>query len=56
LRKLWNFYSTHKAYVHPDLLDHNDYYNADFMPAFADRLEALIDEIERLGPNEKQSC
>jgi pimeloyl-ACP methyl ester carboxylesterase len=56
LRKLWNFYSTHKAYVHPDLLDHNDYYNADFMPAFADRLEALIDEIERLGPNEKHSC
>jgi len=56
LRKLWNFYSTGKAYVHPDLLDHNDFYNADFITAFAVRLEALIDQIERLEPHEKQSC
>jgi amino acid adenylation domain-containing protein len=46
-RRLWNFYSRGKAYVHPVLLDHNDYYAADFMPAFADRLEVLMDEIER---------
>jgi hypothetical protein len=53
LQKLWDFYSTSNAYVHPDLLDHNDYYNADFMPAFADRLETLIDEIEWLESQEK---
>jgi hypothetical protein len=56
LRRLWNFYSSGKAHVHPDLLDHNDYYNVDFMPAFADRLETLIDEIEWLKPREKHSC
>jgi len=56
LQKLWNFYSTNNAYVHPDLLDHNDYYNADFMPAFADRLETLIDEIEWLESQEKYPC
>jgi len=53
LRKLWNFYSTGKAYVHPDLLDHNVFYNADFITAFAVRLEALIDQIEWLEPHEK---
>ena len=56
LRKLWNFYSTGKAYVHPNLQDHNDYYSADFMPAFADRLETLIDEIELLESQEKYPC
>jgi len=56
LRKLWNFYSTGKARVHPDLVDHNDYYDSDFMPAFADRLETLIDEVEWLEPQEKYSC
>lgn len=46
-RRLWNFYSRGNAYVHPVLLDHNDYYNADFMPAFADRLEDLMDEADQ---------
>jgi thioesterase domain-containing protein len=48
--KLWNFYATGKAYLHPALLDHNDYYNADFMPVFADRLDALINDIEAQEP------
>jgi hypothetical protein len=56
LRKLWSFYSTGKTYVHPDLLDHNDYYNAEFMAAFANRLETLIDEIEGLESQEKYPC
>jgi len=46
-RRLWNFYSRGNAYVHPVLLDHNDYYNADIMPAFADRLEDLMDEADQ---------
>ena len=45
-RRLWNFYSRGNAHVHPVLLDHNDYYNADFMPAFADQLENLMDEAD----------
>jgi hypothetical protein len=45
-RKLWNFYATGKAVLHPALLDHNDYYNADFMPAFAESLDVLIKSIE----------
>jgi amino acid adenylation domain-containing protein len=50
LRRLWNFYSKGKACVHPILCDHNDYYIADFMPAFADQLEALINEAEGREP------
>lgn len=49
--RLWNFYSRGKAYVHPVLRDHNDYYQADMMPAFADRLDVLMDEAER-----RESC
>jgi len=49
-RKLWNFYATGEAYLHPALLDHNDYYSADFMPAFAERLDALINDIESQQP------
>jgi amino acid adenylation domain-containing protein len=49
-RKLWNFYASGNAYLHPALLDHNDYYNADFMPVFAERLEALINDLEAQGP------
>ena len=45
-RKLWNFYATGKAYLHPVLLDHNDYYDEDFMPAFAELLDALVNDIE----------
>jgi amino acid adenylation domain-containing protein len=56
LRRLWNFYSRGKAYVHPVLLDHNDYYNADFIPAFTDCLEALIDEAEGREPSRKHPC
>jgi pimeloyl-ACP methyl ester carboxylesterase len=49
-RKLWNFYATGEVYLHPALLDHNDYYSADFMPAFAERLDALINDIESQQP------
>jgi hypothetical protein len=49
-RKLWNFYASGNAYLHPALLDHKDYYNADFMPVFAERLEALINDLEAQGP------
>ena len=49
-RKLWNFYATGKAYLHPALLDHNDYYDADFIAAFAKRLDDLIRDIEAQEP------
>jgi amino acid adenylation domain-containing protein len=54
LRRLWNFYSMGHASVHPFLVDHDDYYIADLMPAFADRLQALMEEAERREPQHHQ--
>ena len=51
--KLWNFYAAAKAYLHTSLLGRNDYYNADFMPVFAVRFDALINDAEAQEPQEK---
>jgi len=45
-RKLWNFYTTGKAHLHPALRKHINYFNPDFVSVFAERLDALINDIE----------